>query len=345
LNVYEQAKSQYAYIIGKLMDYAPQIHLGNPRAIIEQTYTKQEIQAVLGDIPNLEALFGSLDYCECEHCKSLYGPAAYLTDILRFLKSHYSLIEQGGSTLTVKEVLFDRRPDIGNIKLNCENTNTPMPYIDLVCELLESHIAPKQEDYDFQTTLSAKELRAIPQHIRPHAYNTLATANYPIDISFNLWQEESRTYLNYLRVPRHELMKAYQDISETTNKRPNNIEIAAEYFQISSHETSIITSQNDDTVAQQDMYWGIDTNQNTVAVSDFMKRTKLSYKEVLDLLLVRFVNDPSTSKSVVQRVPDSCDLDTQQITNMEVAKFDLMHRFIRLWRKTNWTMWELDLLL
>lgn len=345
LNVYEQAKSQYAYIIGKLMDYAPQIHLGNPRAIIEQTYTKQEIQAVLGDIPNLEALFGSLDYCECEHCKSLYGPAAYLTDILRFLKSHYSLIEQGGSTLTVKEVLFDRRPDIGNIKLNCENTNTPMPYIDLVCELLESHIAPKQEDYDFQTTLSAKELRAIPQHIRPHAYNTLATANYPIDISFNLWQEESRTYLNYLRVPRHELMKAYQDISETTNKKPNNIEIAAEYFQISSHETSIITSQNDDTVAQQDMYWGIDTNQNTVAVSDFMKRTKLSYKEVLDLLLVRFVNDPSTSKSVVQRVPDSCDLDTQQITNMEVAKFDLMHRFIRLWRKTNWTMWELDLLL
>ncbi|WP_308993434.1 neuraminidase-like domain-containing protein [Mariniflexile litorale] len=346
VKLYEQAKSQYAQILGKLMEYTPQIHWGSPQAIIKQTYTKKEIKDALGDIPNLETLFGTLDFCECEHCKSLYGPAAYFTDLLRFLKEHDSLIEQGGNTLNVKDVLFERRPDLGKIKLNCENTNTPMPYIDLVCELLENHIAPKQEDFDFQTTMSASELRAIPQHIRPHAYNTLAEANYPMDTSFNLWQEETRTYLNYLRVPRFELMEAFQDISNPLNKVPKDVFIAAEYFGISSHETKIITKTTDASVVKQNIYWGFNTNQTSVAVSDFMDRTKLTYTELLQLLLVKFVNDPTIpSKSVIERPVDTCDVDTQVITNLNVSKFDIMHRFIRLWRKTGWEMWELDLLL
>ena len=346
VKLHEQAKSQYAQILAKLMEYAPQIHWGNPRAIIKQTYSKKELKDALGDIPNLETLFGSLDFCECEHCKSLYGPAAYFTDLIRFLKEHNSLIVESGKTLSVKDVLFDRRPDLGNIKLNCENTNTPMPYIDLVCELLESHIAPKQGDFDHQTTLSAAELRAIPQFIRSHAYEVLSKADYPMDSSFNLWQEETRTYLKYLLVPRYELMKKFQDISVPANKKPKDLDIAAEYFGISSHETKIITATDEDTVAKQNVYWKFNTNQTSVEVSDFLDRTKLTYEELLELLLVRFVNNPDLpSRSVIERPADTCDVDVQKINNLDVGRFDLMHRFIRLWRKTGWKMWELDLLL
>lgn len=346
VKLHEQAKSQYAQILAKLMEYAPQIHWGNPQAIIKQTYTKKELKDALGDIPNLETLFGSLDFCECEHCKSLYGPAAYFTDLLRFLKEHNSLIVESGNTLSVKEVLFDRRPDLGNIKLNCENTNTPMPYIDLVCELLEGHITPMQEDFDHQTTLSAAELRAIPQYIRPHAYKVLAEADYPMDSSFNLWQEETRTYLRHLRVPRYELMEAFQDISVPANKKPMDFLIAAEFFGISSYETKIITATDEDTVAKQNIYWKFDTDQTSVEVSDFLDRAKLTYQELLELLLVRFVNDPALpSRSVIQRPSDTCDVDVQKINNLDAGRFDLMHRFIRLWRKTSWKMWELDLLL
>ena len=32
----------------------------------------------------MEALFGSLDFCECDHCRSVLSPAAYLVDILKF---------------------------------------------------------------------------------------------------------------------------------------------------------------------------------------------------------------------------------------------------------------------
>ena len=42
-------------------------------------------------------------------------------------------------------VLSARRPDIGNLKLNCPNTDTTIPYIDLINEILSDAIS------DFKT--------------------------------------------------------------------------------------------------------------------------------------------------------------------------------------------------
>jgi peptidoglycan hydrolase-like protein with peptidoglycan-binding domain len=345
LKLYEQAKMQYAQVLARLMEFRREMHVGNPRAIIPQTYSAKEVQELLGDVPNLEALFGSLDFCECEHCQSLYSPAAYLTDLLRFLKEHDSLIVKNGELLSVKEVLFDRRPDLGNIKLNCENTNTPLPYVDLVCEILENNVAPQLKNFSYQTTLSQEELRAIPQNIRAHAYETLSKADFPIPSCFNLWQEEARVYLNYLRVPRHELIEAFQDRSNPANLIPGDTSIAAEYFGISSYETTLIITQNA-VAAKQNVYWGFDTTQASVAVAPFIKRAGLSYYQLLELLMVKYANDPDLPpKSEVNRPVDTCDVGVQMITNLTLQKFDRMHRFIRLWRKTGWKMWELDLLI
>src|SRR5262249_1742766 len=38
------------------------------------------------------------------------------------------------------DVLLSRRPDLEDIKLTCENTNTTLPYVDLVNEILESYV-------------------------------------------------------------------------------------------------------------------------------------------------------------------------------------------------------------
>ncbi len=343
--LYESSKMQYMQVLARLTDYRGELYKHLPKAIVPHTYTKAEIKEALGDIPDLETLFGSLDYCDCSHCSSLYGPSAYLTDMLRFLKEHNSLVKESGKTLNVKDILFDRRPDLGNIKLNCENTDTPLPYIDLVCEILENNISPQQKNFSFQTTFSAAELRAIPQYIRPHAYSTLAAADFPMNISFNLWQEEARTYLNYLRVPRFELMETFQDISVPATPNPSNASIAAEFFGISSKEKDLITTSRL-TAGDQNKYWGFNTNQTSVSVSIFSKHTKLSYYQVLELLLVKFVNDPDAPPiSKIERPVNSCDTDLQSITNLNLSKFDLMHRFIRLWRKSNWKMWELDLLI
>ncbi|MEO7975515.1 neuraminidase-like domain-containing protein [Flavobacterium sp.] len=336
--LYEASKMQYMTILARITDFRKEFYKDLPAAIIPHTYTAPEIQAALG-IPDLEILFGSLDFCECDHCKSLYGPAAYLTDMLRFLKEHSAT----NPSKTVKDILFDRRPDLGNIKLNCANTDTPLPYIDLVNEILENNLIGNK-NFIYQTTLSQKELRATPENIQIGAYKKIAGEDFPMTNSFNLWQEEARTYLNYLRVPRFELMEVTQNKVNPAAKNPDDTAIAAEFFNLSWNDKDIITTTRA-TAAKQNKYWGLDTSQSKVNVSLFMKRSKLSYYEVLELLMVRFVNNPGASKSTIERTLDTCDTAQQTINKMTLAKFDLMNRFIRLWRKSGWKMWELDLFL
>lgn len=85
---------------------------------------------------SLATLFGFQDYCETDDCTSILSPAAYLCDLLLWLRNHH----QGSSTAL--DVLSARRPDIRHLLLNCPNTDTELPYVDLVNELLADKISP-----------------------------------------------------------------------------------------------------------------------------------------------------------------------------------------------------------
>jgi hypothetical protein len=87
--------------------------------------------------PDLETLFGSIDSCACEDCQTVLSPAAYLAELLAWLGKR--LLADGR---TARDVLYGRRPDLGEIELSCPNANTPLPYIDLANELLELALAP-----------------------------------------------------------------------------------------------------------------------------------------------------------------------------------------------------------
>ena len=134
--VYQKAVNINAAAIAlgaELKDYAS---IGGLKALNGEALS-MKIEQVSKDFPNLKSLFSEIDLCECEDCRSVYGPAAYLADVLQFLKNRFVM----GGTQTAKDVLFKRRPDIGDIDLNCDNANTPIPYIDLVCEVLEDAVA------------------------------------------------------------------------------------------------------------------------------------------------------------------------------------------------------------
>ncbi|MGB7208383.1 MAG: neuraminidase-like domain-containing protein [Pyrinomonadaceae bacterium] len=92
--------------------------------------------AALAKFPNWNNLFQTGDLCDCKHCNSVLGPAAYYADLLMFLKDR----KAKNTAFTVKDVLFDRRPDLGFLELNCENALTPLPYVDVVCEVLEDAV-------------------------------------------------------------------------------------------------------------------------------------------------------------------------------------------------------------
>src|SRR5262249_8829968 len=107
-----------------------------------------------------------MDYCECRHCRSVLGPAAYLADLMHFLQrsplipntdgdlspanleknangllNHVSSFLEFAADGTVLGALLRRRPDLADLELSCENTNTEIPYIDLALEILENAVA------------------------------------------------------------------------------------------------------------------------------------------------------------------------------------------------------------
>ena len=98
--------------------------------------------SALSTFPNWNNLFQTGDFCECDTCRSVLGPAAYLADLLKFLR------DRQGTAGTAKEVLFRRRPDLGWLELNCANGSVPLPYIDVVNEVLEAVVAPGATDQE-----------------------------------------------------------------------------------------------------------------------------------------------------------------------------------------------------
>jgi len=131
--------------------------VNNPQTRVTPNYSAQmPTSTLMSDYPDLANLFGmAASYCECTDCESFLGIPAYLADLLDFLYERKTPIgsakpnaraallansyefTEGTTTAT-----WHRRPDIGDIDLNCENTNVELPYIDIVNELLEDYIIP-----------------------------------------------------------------------------------------------------------------------------------------------------------------------------------------------------------
>lgn len=181
---------------------------------------------------NLEALFGSMDYCECEECTSVYSPASYFVEILQFLRNNN--LDSSKTKTDPKDIdgtplqkLFRRRPDLGCLELTCENTFTVLPYIDLVNEVMESFVVhlgeyekdpnvPKQaklETFNIEDETTS-ELLAQPQHTNYEAYCILKKAVYPFTLPYNQAIDAIRIFLNYLGTSRYELLDVYRSADE-----------------------------------------------------------------------------------------------------------------------------------
>lgn len=343
LQTFARAEQRYAEMLTRFADFRATLHQGDPHAIVAYTYTEEERATYAGDIPNLETLFGPMDFCDCGECQSVYSPAAYVADVFRFLDSH----ETEKHDKTVLAHLFERRPDLGDLKLDCDNTKTPLPYIDLVCEILEAAVSPANPapaSRSFQTTRTASELRAFPENINAAAYEKLRKVEFPFDVAFDLWQEETRVWLNHLGVPRHELMQAFQARPADGANEPKDVSIAGESFGISSYETALVTKV-EATTARQDVFWGFDTSRTKVSVREFLDHSKLEYPQLLDLIEVTWINVPAAPEKLGITPKSVCDVSLQSVENLTPARFDRIHRFLRLWRHSAWKMWELDLLI
>ena len=292
------------------------------------------------EIPDWPTLFGSLDFCDCQHCRSVYSPAAYLVDLLEFLKNKSHKI----NGKTAKDILFKRRGEIGRIELSCENTNVPVPYVDLVNEVLENAVAPPASPPSLQTRGTPDELRVSPEYINDNAYSILAAEVYPWNLPFDRPLEAARTFLEHLGVKRHELLETFQKPGNPSS--PNDLAIAAEFLGLTAVEQQIITNPSP---VNPWKLWGYQNGAKWLSeltgVRVFLYRSGLSCQELNDLLDTRFINPDPANPTVSIKPKTSCQID-QMALKVKPSNFEAtlirIHRFVRLWRKLGWEMSELD---
>jgi hypothetical protein len=322
----------------------------------------KNLSATVAAFPNLQTLFGSESLCECEECQSVLGDAAYLTDILDFLGERgVTGKPKSSGEESVCEVLLSRRPDIAQIELNCENTDTALPYIDLVNELLEEAVlAPAgtqatELQHKRQTTLSTPELNANPEYLQEGAYEQLAERVYPWTLPFDLPLAEARAYLGQLRLSRAQLITTFQP---EAGHIPGQAEaLAREQLGLSALQAEIITGAAGYKAWE---YWGLKERENVIVDPDnpekevsgewihvlaeariLLARAGLEYQDLARLLNTIFINGSETVKIVVEP-PGSCDVAEMKLEGLTSEILERIHRFVRLWRCLGWDPYDLD---
>ncbi len=184
--------------------------------------TGDEVRSVL-EKNNLswDALFGDSDLCECGECTSVYSAANYFVELLQYLRNNNLDPDSTGPQAiksdpkdisgTPLQKLFDRRPDLKCLQLTCANTNTILPYVDLVNEVMESYVAfQKTLPFNVSEDETSGELLAQPQHVEYRAYERLQAAVYPFSLPYHQPIDSAGVYLNSLRTSRHELLDTFR---------------------------------------------------------------------------------------------------------------------------------------
>lgn len=280
---------------------------------------------------NWTSLFGSPDICKCEHCRSVRSPAAYLVDLLQFI----ALETDGG-----QRNLFAayRRPDIQHIVLNCHNTDTPLPYVDLVNEIFEQAVAQVGVLEAYQTTWTSTELAANPEHVAPQAYLKLREAIYPWSLPFNLAAEEARIYLAHLGASRYELMEKFH-----TGDPLTDTSIATEYLKLTARDWELLDRSG--TFKDWEL-WGLPQANWVTTLTEpqnVLDRAGLSLADLEAILELGFVNGWINPARLHISYGKECTLEAARV-NLDEDKHapSRLCRFVRLWRSLGWTMDELN---
>lgn len=149
-------------------------------------------------------LFGDQSDAGCGHCASVLGPGAYLLDLYRYL-GRAEVNGISGTTL-----LAQRRPEIPGLLLDCGNSETELPYIDLVLEVLEDVVAGRRIAVR-QTSWDAAQLAAESEHVHLPAYARIKGLTFPWQLPFDRQNRRATACLDQAGAPRAALIALLEE--------------------------------------------------------------------------------------------------------------------------------------
>mgnify|MGYP001057821509 CR=1 FL=1 len=326
------------------------------------THSPEEATKEIIEKNNLswDMLFGDADICECGECTSVYSAAAYYVELLQYLRNN-NLDPNATGDMAIKsnpkdisgtplEKLFNRRPDLGCLELTCKNTNTILPYVDLVNEVMESYVAFKHLKPFNVADETSSELLAEPQHTEYQAYCILKNEVYPFTLPYHQPIDVTRIYLDYLGTSRYEVIDTFRknNISsnvELTQLKDEVLDRASdsEFLNITKEEYIILTKECFESKALMNKlknkiftdseyqeligvksvgeYYGYDDdatmlsdNGLTLIKKEFLRRTGIDYFNLVDLLKTQFIN-PFLPKGKSKNITDSLHFSYRFLQN------------------------------
>lgn len=308
-------------------------------------------------------LFGDADFCECDECNSVYSAAAYYVELLEYLRNNN--LDPSNPMIAIKndpkdisgtplEKLFDRRPDLGCLELTCKNTNTILPYIDLVNEVMENYVAfTHLKPFNVEDEVSS-ELLAEPQHTEYKAYCILKNQVYPFTLPYHQPIDAERIYLKHLDTSRYELIKTFRK-----NNADNDLELArlkdealdravdAEFLGLTMEEYVILTKECFESKDLIDKlknkihtdheyqkligvrpvwkYYGFEDDiqmlgddELTLIKKEFLLRTGIDYFNLVDMLKTEYIN-PCMPKGKSKTIMESLHFSYRFLQNYAKA--------------------------
>ncbi|NNB93035.1 hypothetical protein HI113_03805 [Corallococcus exiguus] len=174
-------------------------------------------------IPSYQDLFGGLDYLECPSCRSIFSPAAYFVDLQRIIDEYitYPNTHKPADNIPEGMRLEDRRPDLFDLELTCGNTDTVIPFLKVVNEVLEQKI-----DGDSGG----------------RAFEILALSAYPFNLPLHLPLAQIRTHLGALKTSLAEvftLLSAPLTAGIAQGAENTNIKLASSASEVDGYYTGM----------------------------------------------------------------------------------------------------------
>jgi hypothetical protein len=291
----------------------------------------QEFESIAG----YDDIFGSVRYCQCDECKSVFSPAAYYVDLMRITNKYVNVVP--GTNPDVKLALMDRRPDLATIALSCDNTNKLVPQAQLVCEVLENTV---------------KKLANVSD-----VYHYLTNKPYPFQSPYHLPLQQVRTYLNETGSSLATVINTLNGNTFTEAGVVESLNLSWEHYQLiktpPTVDVNVVTiayglTSLDATVLEKL------TNPDTLAMQLGISRNDLNTlfthnlsKQELDANSIQkkfFINKKLSGINCLNIINyNSTPEETKEyISNLSIDSLDAIYRFVRLANALQWTYEELD---
>ena len=318
-------------------------HLGNVLDVVNGGFGDLAVGNVgaealghLEDLPGFAELFGEQGACLCAHCRSILGPAAYFVDLMRFVDDQVTRRVFTGALAGHALALRSRRPDLWTLPLTCEHTDTAIPYLVIVTEILENAVA-RHAGFTGDVADRAAVAAAVYVATLPARTDSFAQ---PFHLAF----EELSTYLRHFSTTTAELGEAARLSGDALVRM--RLGLAPEAF-------ALVVQPQLDAAFLGRIYGGVTLAENSGVLARIEAQRLLAPMGVTRdqlgaLLATRFVSDGGAVAIRIKaskRGSASVQPDVEHVEGATFAALDRLHRFVRLWRATGGTIGGLDLVL